>query len=271
MRREPPSLCRGSPFRPCAPIVFAVALAGTFLAPVLLQGQEPERRVADDTVAAFSGKIVSGTSGDALEDAQVVLQMAELQTLTDSLGRFAFPRVRPGLEVASVRLIGFAEVSVPVQLRPGHNTSVTLRLSPQAIRMEDITVTVRQGWRLTQAGFYHRRNVGTGTYIGPKQIEKRDPQHTTDLLRSVPGIRVSSPRFGHAQIQMRRAAWNRYCPPLLWVDGTFSRAMTVDDIDAEDLLAMEIYKGASQTPAQFRRSVGGADCGAIVLWTRLGG
>lgn len=224
----------------------------------------------DPSEAAFAGQVLSDQEGEPLTNARVTLELGALETTTDADGRFLFRATRPGIDVLTVNLVGFSEMSIPVDLERGSTTTVTLHLSPEAVRMDDITVTVRPGWQLEESGFYDRRDRGLGIYFGPEMIERRQPNRATDLLRSLSGISVASPRQGTSRVQMRRASANRTCPPRLYVNGTLARGQTLDDVHANDLLALEVYKGPGQTPAQFQRETGGyADCGVIVAWTRL--
>lgn len=224
----------------------------------------------DDASAAFAGQVLSEQSGEPLPRARVSLELGGLQTVTNEDGRFVLRDTRPGIDVVTVMLVGFAEMSIPVDLERGRITTVTLHLAPEAVRMDDITVTVRPGWQLETSGFYDRQERGLGVYFGPDVIERRQPHRTTDLLRSLSGVWVTSPRHGSSEVRMRRAAGNRDCPPRLYVNGNLVRGQGLDDIHSGDLLALEVYKGPGQTPAQFKRgSIGYADCGAIVAWTRL--
>lgn len=231
----------------------------------------PVLALHQDTIeAAFAGQVLSEQEGEPLTKARVTLELGALETTTDTDGRFLFRATRPGIDVVTVNLVGFSEMSIPVDLERGSTTTVTLHLSPEAVRMDDITVTARPGWQLEESGFYDRRDRGLGIYFGPETIERRQPNRATDLLRNLSGIYVASPRQGTSRVQMRRASANRTCPPRLYVNGTLARGQTLDDVHASDLLALEVYKGPGQTPAQFQRETGGyADCGVIVAWTRL--
>lgn len=224
----------------------------------------------DGAEAAFAGQVLSGQEGEPLTNARVTLELGALETTTDAEGRFYFRATEPGIDVVTVNLVGFSEMSIPVELERGSTTTVTLHLSPDAVRMDDITVTVRPGWQLEESGFYDRRDRGLGIYFGPEVIDRRQPNRATDLLRSLSGIYVGGPRQGTSRVQMRRASANRTCPPELYVNGTLARGQTLDDVHANDLLALEVYKGPGQTPAQFQRETSGfSDCGVIVAWTRL--
>jgi hypothetical protein len=44
------------------------------------------------------------------------------------------------------------------------------------------------------------------------------------------------------------------------------RGMNIDEITASDLLAIELYSGATQMPAQWASN----SCGLIIVWTKEG-
>jgi outer membrane receptor for ferrienterochelin and colicin len=111
-------------------------------------------------------------------------------------------------------------------------------------------------------GFEQRRKLRSGSFFTREDIETRSPMYFSDLLRMVPGARVSpSARYGQ-MVTLRGG-----CRPQLWVDGI----RTVTPVGMDDILppmdveAVEVYHGV-QTPAEF----GGDPCGAIVVWTRRG-
>lgn len=248
----------------------SAATAALLLSVSALASPLPAFQQDDSPTAAFAGQVIHEQSGEPLSNARVSLELGGLQTTTDQDGRFLLRDTRPGIDVVTVAMVGFSEMSIPVDLERGSTTTVTLHLAPEAVRMDEITVTVRPGWQLEEVGFYARRDRGLGVYFGPELIERRQPNRATDLLRNLSGVYVASPRHGTSEVRMRRAAGNRDCPPRLYVNGNLARGQTLDDIHSSDLLALEVYKGPGQTPAQFKRgSVGYADCGAIVAWTRL--
>ena len=57
------------------------------------------------------------------------------------------------------------------------------------------------------------------------------------------------------------------CSPTLWLDGQRARNMEVDDVNATDIEAIELYENWTSTPAQFSEGTA-LPCGTIVIWTR---
>lgn len=228
--------------------------------PLALGGQE------SDATATLTGTVRSATTGEPLRQASVVLRTSGRRTFTDAAGRFTLRGVSPGADVLQVKLIGFADESVPLGLAADHVTRVELLLSETVLRLEEIEVTVRRtpGDRL--AGFRQRRRTGPGVFIGPDQIAESHAVRSSDLLRTVPGIRVGASRAGRTSITVQRG--QRICRPFIYLDGLPARDYPIDALSPDDLLGVEIYRGTSETPARF--SFRGGQCATLVIWTREG-
>jgi hypothetical protein len=116
------------------------------------------------------------------------------------------------------------------------------------------------GGRLKE--FYERkRRGGWGRFIEREEIERRHPLWMSDMLRMVPGVRVSPGRGAGNVVRMRGG-----CSPTLWLDGMPLRGTQIDEVVfPADVAGVEVYHSTGM-PVQFM-SHGG--CGAIVVWTRI--
>jgi hypothetical protein len=169
--------------------------------------------------------------------------------------------------------------------------SVEIFLLPTPIEVEGISAEVAPvRRRLRSVGFYERAAAGFGNFIGPEEIERRQPHAVSDLMRGVPGIRVLGDvvmfRQSASRLRDENDAPLGVCEPNVWIDGIQMRRATPataggGSLDREDLgkgleaymnptdvAAIEVYRRPSATPLQW----GGltAACGAIVIWTRGG-
>jgi len=67
---------------------------------------------------------------------------------------------------------------------------------------------------------------------------------------------------------------SRNCPVLFYINGMPMQIigdMSIDQYVApQDVVAMEVYSGSSQTPPEFQSSLLNSRCGVIVIWTRVG-
>jgi TonB-dependent receptor-like protein len=214
--------------------------------------------------------------------AGAILRLRTVQgaaAVTDSLGRAAFvgvPKRIEGLEATHLEFESRTQV-LPLDEGDFDEVSVTLPLKPRdAARLRTVAVTAEAPSKAP--GLEARRTIGRGHFIGRQEIDKIKPRATTELLRRVPGLRVET-AGSQVGIRSRRAG---DCEMLLYLDGTpvynelapgtrRSRGATavvsvIDRIPPTMLEAIEVYLGPAETPPQYSR--GGANCGAILIWTR---
>ena len=113
------------------------------------------------------------------------------------------------------------------------------------------------------AGFYARKAMGNGTFIGPDDLAKHPVARTSDLMRLIPGMRVSTRSSASTPVTSAQCSTIGY-----FVDGIRVRGYNpIDSIDSQDILAIEVYKNPAQVPITFQ-----ADdlCAAILIWTKGG-
>ncbi len=249
----------------CAALAAAAVLLGT--RGVVAQGTGAEK----DTTAVLRGQVVSAMTGGPLHNAQVSLLQAGVGTYTDSTGRFVLSGVPAGPDTLHVRLIGFANQSVPISLQGNRVTTATLMLSETVLQLEDIHVTVRHMLPIDRlAGFENRRRSRQGVFLTPEEVDKKRERanKSADLLRGLPGISVGESTVGHTSIRVPRG--QRWCTPFIWVNNQPMPNLAIDDLSPEDILAMEIYRSGPETPPQFVYRGFTGQCATIVVWTRDG-
>lgn len=256
---------RGSVLTAIVLIVAAMVFSGPW-GPAAAQ-EEPSATRPDSNTSILTGRVVSAMARAPIPSARVRIDSVRRGAITDSLGHFTIADLPPGPTQVSVSHPAIEDKSVPLELRPDAVTKVTLLLSKTILRLKGIEVTVeRKEFSGKLSGFEERREQGLGHFITPEQIEERDPRRASDLLRNVPGVRVSSRGLGGAVIEMARKS--RSCYPALYVDGVPVPKGQIDELNVADVLAVEVYKGASETPIQYSRNA--ANCGVILVWIRPG-
>ena len=220
-----------------------------------------------DSISIFRGTVVDHATGEVLDGAAVSLATGPRGTpglgtrVTNPDGRFLFRTVPPGTYNLTVTLLGYRTLREPLLVEGETDLEVVLKLAVSPVELDPIEVVVERQLRGPMADFERRREVGMGTYFTREDIEARSPYVITDLLRSVPGVRViPAGQFGEQAIRLRGN-----CRPEIIVDGV--RTSIDTDVDhvlpPMDVEAVEVYKGA-ELPVQF----GNNSCGAIVFWTR---
>ena len=221
----------------------------------------------DSLPAILIGHVVDST-GAGLAGAEITLMKSnKIRIITGDSGAFRIAGLPAGTDVFNVRRIGYESASFTAVLRPGrtHRATLVLTASPQPLPAVAIADTATQSHWLDQ--FARRREGNRGTFITRDQIVRSGARSGTDILRTVPGVRIVPMRRGGGnQVVMTRGAGARTCLPSMFVHG-LPYSGTLDDFLAEDIEALEVYVGVSEIPPDLDKNGRGV-CGAIVIWTR---
>lgn len=228
----------------------------------------------------IGGRVQNDASGNPLEGVHVALLNEEggtvEETFTNSMGGFRLVLPRSGTWVLAADLIGYGPVrSPPMEIGPDERLTVEIRMAVEAIPMEPVVVTGRISHMNGDIqAFYDRAERGKlsgfGRFVTREDIERSVPSEPSDLLRTMPGVRVlrRATAYGSGStIQMSSG-----CVPAIFVDGTqINRFRASDDLDdfvaAYAIEGIEVYRGAGQQVGRFHDSRG---CGLILVWTRRG-
>lgn len=197
-------------------------------------------------------------------------------TTTNDRGLFIMRDVDPGLDVMEVEVLGYDLTQEPIQVFGGRSQQLEVLVSREPIEIAPIMVTVRpRSWFSDRVGLEDRIALGFGHFVLREEIELRQPRNLGDVMYGVPGVTVRRSGGGASAsytVQLRGAAnmLNEICAPMVWLDGVKWGAdfEAFSSIQAFDIEAVEVYRGASEIPGEF--SGGDARCGAIVVWTRRG-
>jgi len=221
----------------------------------------------DSTPATLVGKVVD-SAGVGLTGAEIMLLKSDhVRAITGDSGDFRITGLPPGTVVFNVRRIGYESASFTAVLKPGrtHRATMTLTASAQPLPTVSVADTATQTHWLDQ--FQRRRSSNRGTFITRDQIVRSGARVGTDVLRTVPGVRIVPLRRGVGnQVVMNRGSGARTCTPAMFVHG-LPYSGTLDDFLADDIEALEVYVGVSEIPPELDK-VGRGICGAIVIWTR---
>ncbi len=264
-------------------------LLTAMIAPPAVSGQRSPR--------VLRGVVASEETGVPLSGVIVTAVPPGLTVRTDTTG--AFELVGFGKESFTIEFqrLGFARLVLTVAWVDGVQIGDlgTVTLQPIATPLEGIVVEAEAGdpdRRLAGVGFYERRQLGFGSFADPQAIEEMNPTRFTDIVKRMSGFTVIPNQnymrplpelrsvFGHVIEPSNGVDTRRYiikprrgrqgCAPLVFVDGVW-RGNTLDtDIDRHFhpsvVRAIEAYAGPADLPSEFNRF--GADCGALVVWTR---
>jgi hypothetical protein len=212
--------------------------------------------VRDSSGAGIEGATIEIRGGSAVTSAKGTFQLwtGDIDTLT-----------------ISIRRIGYAPISALIAARGGRWDTVSVEMDRTSLQLAAVTVTGAATRRaLGLRTFEERRSRGGGIFITRDEITARNTMQTSDILRGRRGVDVVRLRDGTNGV---RFASQRVkgCIPLIWVDGQAAPGLEVDEINATDIEAMELYETIGSLPYEFTPHSGVKPCGTIVVWTRIPG
>jgi hypothetical protein len=246
-------------------------------------------------------------TGQILEDrSEEVIPGAEIRLL-DAGGRIRARTVsgqdgtfqvrlnvqRPERFRFEARRLGYESVTTPrFQVNPSEAVHTEIRLLVDAVLLTPLTVVARQSLAAPGVESFHfraHRGLG-GHFITRSDIEDHKPFYLSDLLATVPGVRLGpSMGAGGRMVYMNRAAPREGgCPPQLFIDGRHVNSRTLQPIQGrgqgvtgyrtdpgirideyvtlQSIEGVEVYRGLATMPPEFYTP--DARCGVIAVWTR---
>ena len=260
------TVLRASRRNPGAAAVLAVALA---VAASAASGTELSAQVATPVLTGIVKGTVVTDARMPLVGAQIRFGNAVEVAESDDAGQFMATRVNVGTVWLRVRRIGYRPESLLVTVVAGQSIQPTVVMQQIAQSIAAVKVIGRRDLTGPMAGFYSRLQVGGGgRFFTQADIAKRQPGRMTDLLRSVPGIRIESRGFDN-RVRIRGSR----CSPLIWLDGQglFAGEFDLDAVDPYSFEGIEIYSGPATVPLEFQGNQrASSSCGTVILWSRRG-
>ena len=214
------------------------------------------------------GQVVEAETGRPVVDAAVRLVERGQGASTNTHGFFTFGEQPWGIYTLEVKRLGYADYSGAVRVAGDLQQSVEVRISKKALQLEGLKVTVRaRRRRIDMDGLVQRMDLGFGSFITADELSQRPMARITDLLRGTAGLWVNVNQREHTfSLEVR----GRPCVPDVFVDGIRYSGMP-DELNfppAEDLEAVEVYKGMGEIPGIFMRA-GVTQCAVIAMWRRV--
>jgi len=215
----------------------------------------------------IGGQVVDQVSREPVRGATVNLIGTRLHTATDTAGRFSHASLGAGTYILEVRAIGYGVTSWVLRLANGQVVDYVFEVSPIDVELDPIVVEGRPGYfQRRMQEFEERRRAGRGIFITHSQIETSHAATMADLLRGVPGVRLSC-RSGICTAQMTRSA-HGICAADWVVDGMPASVSSTPHLPVVGIVAVEIYRSPSEAPAEFLKA--DSQCGVIAIWTKSG-
>ena len=227
------------------------------------------RTAAAQSLGAVAG-LVRDSAGKPVAGVTIaVVGSTVYHTASDDSGAYRVSGLPAGVAQLFARRLGFAPETVSVSIAANATAKVDFRLTASATQLQ--TSVVEADPKLSKmAPFNRRRARGVGAFLTRADIEKQPTTTLSELLRYLPGVGVQQKPAGEPQpIRMQRSASSSMqstCVVQLYVDGHPYPNGNVDDFSPNVVEGVEVYRSASEVPAEFRTR--DASCGVISIWTR---
>jgi hypothetical protein len=150
-----------------------------------------------------------------------------LSVVTGEDGAYRLEAPGPGRYFIEARSFGYRSwVDGPIDLRAGDDWETEFHLGAIPFVLDPVVVTVPATAYeafLDRVGFFERQKADFGHFITRDEIERRAPARMTDLLSSIPGVRLvpSSSGLSRSNLSFRGSVLSvgGACHPRVFVDG----------------------------------------------------
>lgn len=225
------------------------------------------RRAAAMGNVRLSGLVLSADGGHPVVGAQVTMTSGS-RTRTNERGEFTLLDAPAGTRTLDVRAVSFYPERRAVDV-VADGPPIRVAMSTLKAVLDTVKVTAARPADPMRSGFLERRRSGVGRFLTQEDIRRRHPIVTSDIFRTMSGVRVQSDADRLDSRIVMRGAVDEWCAPVIYLDGRQMNALSADEIDTwmrpKDIVGIEVYAGAGM-PAHFERGM--SACGSIVIWTR---
>lgn len=145
------------------------------------------------------GRVIDAANGEVLRSVQVTLPALRIGGVTSLDGRYVLRDVPPGIWEMEVQMMGFGSKTVTgVQVQTGRTTVLDVRLDPQAVALEGITVSAAAERGSTTSLLAERRRSSlVSDAIGRDQMSRSPDGDAAAALKRVPGLSVVDGKFAY--------------------------------------------------------------------------
>ena len=227
---------------------------------------------AQQRAGIFRGQ-VTDSLGVPVPLAEIAILGTGLRVVADSEGLFRVSDVPVGLHPVIVRSIGWKPLFLFLRMGENEERIARIGLEPAPQQLPELIV---EGGKFAKPpeyafthrydGFFHRRQVRAGSFLTRADPLFASAMYTGDLLRGIPGVRVS---FGAGGTGVLFTSCRGFGAKVtVWIDGARIMAdanTAIGYVRPGDIEMIEVYRRVGQIPAEFQD---GDSCAAIVIWTR---
>ena len=226
-------------------------LAGALALAPNLAGELPGQ-ARPDTTAVLIGEVQSAMSGDPVINAIVFLRASRRGAVTDSAGGFTIDSIPPGTDTLVIRYPGVDVQSTVMEFAAQQEVRAVFLLAEKIFQVADIEVSIRAA-SVDEVNLERRMRTGQGIFITRERLLEVATDRPSDALRNIPRVQVT--QYGMGKIEVFIGYGASGCPPTYMVDGTpMADGFVLDDIELDAIELIEIYRGPSEIPTQYRQT-----------------
>ena len=232
--------------------------------------------------------VVDATPSPPLGDAEIAVPELRLLARTDSLGRFLFNRIPKGTYRVTVRRLGYQGMAVNAKFSGTDTLAADFALTPLTVTLDTVSVKGKAVVPGKFREFEERRVTGFGSFLTRDELEKQQDRPLGEIMTRLSGVRynrygsegaIASHRWAGGQSRGgdafdRRKGAPPGCYAQVFLDGNriFSARpgeplFNINSLEPSSIQGIEYYASGAQTPIQFDPR--NADCGTVVIWTRV--
>ncbi len=209
--------------------------------------------------------VVTSISSEPIPDVEVtILKPAgnSREVTTGSDGKFSISGLPDGNVSVRFRRLGYEARVIEVAMNSAKQTSLDVVLKPVPEELEAMLIREDEQRYLREFYEHRKQRSSYGKFFTSDEIRRRGAMYTSDMLRNLPGVRLSASSSNGSTVKVRG------CTPMLWIDGQRIPNSEVDDVTSPgDIAGMEFYQSMAGVPAQYLDRSTRA-CGSIIVWTK---
>ncbi len=227
---------------------------GTLLVVAATIAVSPEG--ASGQEGTIAGRVVDESTGAPVASATITLPPSDRSTVTNARGNFRFTDVPAGEYDLEIRHIRYGTRTVSIEVLPGRTLTRTFRLTPEAIEVEPLEVTVYHP-DLVGTGFYERRNDGRGGHFMTLETLEQ-PRYEQKSLDQI---------LGATKEAMFRGVGSGGCVRY-FLDGRPLRryGLSPEEVYSFNVAGIEVL-GPGEAPLEYYRGdVDPTKCSVVLVW-----
>ena len=228
--------------------------------------------VSAQSTASLSGRVTDRSTGQGIRNAQIILITDSRSVTSDSVGKYVFPEIPPGVSQFIVRASNFPAQQIIVELTEGQRAERPVLLDSTAFgrlaaaqSLPAVSVEAIAPVNYRMVGFERRRQTGRGQYLTEEDILKSNAYNLADAVKALRGVTYECGGGAGCYIRMARAPGR--CLPQFFVDDQVNNDFGILT-PIRDIIGLEVYTGPSDVPGEYAGS--NSMCGVVVVWTRSG-